>query len=64
MNWQIPNPYEPGIENWQLADAGLTQRLGAPNEVDENGIVREICVVSSVWVSNQNGHSVLEGYLS
>ena len=33
LNWSIPAPYE-GIENWQLADAGLTQKLGAPNEVD------------------------------
>ena len=44
MNWQIPFPYEEGISNWQLADAGITQRLGAPNEVDAQGRVREISV--------------------
>jgi alkanesulfonate monooxygenase SsuD/methylene tetrahydromethanopterin reductase-like flavin-dependent oxidoreductase (luciferase family) len=49
LNWQIPNPYEPGIENWQMAEAGLTQRLGAPNEVDEHGIVREISVVPAPY---------------
>jgi alkanesulfonate monooxygenase SsuD/methylene tetrahydromethanopterin reductase-like flavin-dependent oxidoreductase (luciferase family) len=48
LNWSIPAPYE-GIENWQLADAGLTQKLGAPNEVDEHGVVRELSVVPAPY---------------
>ncbi len=48
LNWEIPAPYE-GIENWQLADAGLTQKLGAPNEVDEHGVVRELSVVPAPY---------------
>jgi alkanesulfonate monooxygenase SsuD/methylene tetrahydromethanopterin reductase-like flavin-dependent oxidoreductase (luciferase family) len=44
LNWQIPHPYEEGISGWQLAEFGITQRLGAPDEVDDSGNVREISV--------------------
>ncbi len=43
-NWEIPFPYEDGIAGWQLAEAGITQKLGAPREADEAGIVREVSV--------------------
>jgi alkanesulfonate monooxygenase SsuD/methylene tetrahydromethanopterin reductase-like flavin-dependent oxidoreductase (luciferase family) len=49
LNWEIPHPYEGGIEGWQLADAGITQRLGALNEVDAQGRVREISVVPAPY---------------
>lgn len=44
LNWQIPHPYDEGIAGWQLADAGITQRLGAPNEVGPDGNIREVSV--------------------
>lgn len=44
LNWSIPFPYESGVDDWQLAQQGVTQRLGAPREVDANNNVREISV--------------------
>ncbi len=35
--WQVPYPYEAGIVDWPLARAGVTQKLGAPGEVDAAG---------------------------
>ena len=49
LNWEIPFPYEEGISGWQLADAGITQRLGAHDEVDESGRVREVSVVPAPY---------------
>jgi alkanesulfonate monooxygenase SsuD/methylene tetrahydromethanopterin reductase-like flavin-dependent oxidoreductase (luciferase family) len=42
--WKIPYPYESGVEGWPLSTAGVTQRLGALDEVDENGAVRNVSV--------------------
>ena len=47
--WQIPYPYKEGITDWPLALHGATGRLGAPGEVDENRVVRKICVVPSTY---------------
>ena len=42
--WQVPYPYEAGIEDWPLARAGVTQKLGALGEVDEAGVWRRASV--------------------
>lgn len=41
--YQIPYPYEEGIRRWPAAE--WTRQYGAPGEVDENGVVRKICVI-------------------
>jgi alkanesulfonate monooxygenase SsuD/methylene tetrahydromethanopterin reductase-like flavin-dependent oxidoreductase (luciferase family) len=47
--WQIPYPYATGVDDWQLAHAGVTGRLGAPGEVDEQRRVRKISVVPAPY---------------
>jgi alkanesulfonate monooxygenase SsuD/methylene tetrahydromethanopterin reductase-like flavin-dependent oxidoreductase (luciferase family) len=47
--WQIPYPYETGVDDWQLAHAGVSGRLGAPGEVDEHNHVRKISVVPAPY---------------
>ncbi|MGH7906387.1 MAG: LLM class flavin-dependent oxidoreductase [Candidatus Binataceae bacterium] len=47
--WQIPYPYESGVEDWPLAKMGVTGRFGAPGETDENGNVRRISVVPAPY---------------
>jgi alkanesulfonate monooxygenase SsuD/methylene tetrahydromethanopterin reductase-like flavin-dependent oxidoreductase (luciferase family) len=45
LNWQIPFPGDTGVEDWPLARAGVTQRLGAPGEIDEaTGATRRVSV--------------------
>ena len=45
LNWQIPYPYDTGVEDWPLARAGVTQKLGAPGEIDEaTGATRRVSV--------------------
>ena len=41
--YQIPYPYEDGITRWPAAE--YTRKYGAPNEIDENGVVRNVCVI-------------------
>jgi len=41
--YKIPYPYEEGIRRWPVAD--WTRTYGAPGEVDEQGVVRRICVI-------------------
>jgi alkanesulfonate monooxygenase SsuD/methylene tetrahydromethanopterin reductase-like flavin-dependent oxidoreductase (luciferase family) len=43
-NWQIPYPAGTGVDDWQLAHTGVTQRLGALDEVDENNNVVNVSV--------------------
>ncbi|MBN9063359.1 MAG: hypothetical protein BGP06_17370 [Rhizobiales bacterium 65-9] len=50
-NWQIPYPYEAGIQDWPLAKAGVTQRLGAEREIDAQGVLREVCVTPAPYTS-------------
>ena len=42
--WQIPFPGDTGVDDWQLAQVGVTQRLGALDEVDENNNVVNVSV--------------------
>jgi alkanesulfonate monooxygenase SsuD/methylene tetrahydromethanopterin reductase-like flavin-dependent oxidoreductase (luciferase family) len=44
QGWQIPYPYETGVEDWPLARAGVTQKFGTPGEVDEAGHTRKVAV--------------------
>jgi alkanesulfonate monooxygenase SsuD/methylene tetrahydromethanopterin reductase-like flavin-dependent oxidoreductase (luciferase family) len=48
-NWQIPYPYDTGVVDWPLARAGVTQRLGAPGEVDGEGRTRRVSVVPAPY---------------
>jgi alkanesulfonate monooxygenase SsuD/methylene tetrahydromethanopterin reductase-like flavin-dependent oxidoreductase (luciferase family) len=43
-NWQIPFPYETGVDDWPLARAGVTQKFGAVGEVDAQGNTRRVAV--------------------
>jgi alkanesulfonate monooxygenase SsuD/methylene tetrahydromethanopterin reductase-like flavin-dependent oxidoreductase (luciferase family) len=47
--WQVPYPFEAGIEDWPLARAGVTQKLGAPGEVDEQGVWRRASVAPAPY---------------
>lgn len=47
--WKIPYPYETGVDDWQLAHQGVTARLGAPGEADEEGNVRRVSVVPAPY---------------
>ena len=47
--WQIPYPYDQGIDDWPLALRGVTERLGAPGEVDSDRIVRRVSVVPAPY---------------
>jgi alkanesulfonate monooxygenase SsuD/methylene tetrahydromethanopterin reductase-like flavin-dependent oxidoreductase (luciferase family) len=49
LNWSIPFPHDTGVEGWQLAEHGITQRLGAPREIGPDGAVREICVAPAPY---------------
>ena len=49
LNWSIPYPHDTGVDDWQLAQQGVTQRLGAPREVGADGNVREICVTPAPY---------------
>lgn len=50
LNWQIPFPHDTGVEDWPLARAGVTQRLGAPGEIDEaTGATRRVSVTPAPW---------------
>jgi alkanesulfonate monooxygenase SsuD/methylene tetrahydromethanopterin reductase-like flavin-dependent oxidoreductase (luciferase family) len=41
--YQIPYPYEEGIQRWPAAE--WTRQYGAPGEVDAQGVVRKISVI-------------------
>lgn len=45
--WQFPFPHDEGIANWLMGD--WTRQLGAPGEMDEQGILRQISVVPSPY---------------
>lgn len=47
--WQIPFPFDAGVDDWPLAKMGVTGRLGAPGEVDANGVVRRVSVVPAPY---------------
>jgi alkanesulfonate monooxygenase SsuD/methylene tetrahydromethanopterin reductase-like flavin-dependent oxidoreductase (luciferase family) len=41
--YKVPFPYEEGIRRWPAAE--WTRAHGAPGEIDEQGVIRKICVV-------------------
>lgn len=47
--WQIPYPYDKGVDDWPLALAGVTGRLGAPGEVGPDGSIRRVSVVPAPY---------------
>jgi len=50
--YKVPYPYEEGIRRWPVAD--WTRTYGTPGEVDEEGVIRKICVVPKPY---QQPHS-------
>jgi alkanesulfonate monooxygenase SsuD/methylene tetrahydromethanopterin reductase-like flavin-dependent oxidoreductase (luciferase family) len=47
--WQVPYPYETGVTDWPLARAGVTQKFGAPGEVDADGHTRRVAVAPAPY---------------
>jgi len=45
--WEYPYPHDKGIEGWFMGD--ITRQLGAPGEMDENGVLRKICVTPAPY---------------
>jgi alkanesulfonate monooxygenase SsuD/methylene tetrahydromethanopterin reductase-like flavin-dependent oxidoreductase (luciferase family) len=45
--YQVPFPYDTGIQRWPAAE--WTRTYGAPGELDENGVIRRICVVPGTY---------------
>lgn len=41
-HFQVPHPYDKGIEGWAAAD--YTRKFGTDGEIDENGVIRKIGV--------------------
>ena len=41
--YKVPFPYEEGIRRWPVTD--WTRQYGAPGEIDDEGVIRKICVV-------------------
>ena len=41
--YKVPYPYEEGIRRWPVHE--WTRNYGAPGEVDDEGVIRKICVV-------------------
>lgn len=47
--WQIPFPYTTGVDDWPLAKAGVTQKFGAPGEIDEHGNTRRVSIAPAPY---------------
>lgn len=47
--WQIPYPYDKGIDDWPMALNGATERLGAPGEVNASRVIRRVSVVPAPY---------------
>ncbi len=45
--WEYPYPHDKGLENWFMGD--VTRELGAPGEMDEDGVIRKVCVVPAPY---------------
>jgi alkanesulfonate monooxygenase SsuD/methylene tetrahydromethanopterin reductase-like flavin-dependent oxidoreductase (luciferase family) len=41
--YQVPFPYKEGIRRWPARE--WTEKYGAPDELDEEGVIRRVCVV-------------------
>ena len=48
-SWQIPFPFDKGVDDWPLARAGVTGRFGAIGEVGADGNVHRISVVPAPY---------------
>jgi alkanesulfonate monooxygenase SsuD/methylene tetrahydromethanopterin reductase-like flavin-dependent oxidoreductase (luciferase family) len=48
-SWQIPFPFDKGVDDWPLARAGVTGRFGAPGEVGADGNIHRISVVPAPY---------------
>lgn len=48
-NWQIPFPYDTGVDDWPLANAGVTQKFGAADEIDERGHTHTVSVAPAPY---------------
>lgn len=48
--WQIPYPYDTGVDDWPLAHMGVTQKFGAPGEVDAENHTRRVVVAPAPYV--------------
>ena len=48
-SWQIPFPFDQGVDDWPLARAGVTGRFGAHGEVGADGNVHRISVVPAPY---------------
>lgn len=48
-SWQIPFPFDKGVDDWPLARAGVTGRFGAHGEVGADGNVHRISVVPAPY---------------
>lgn len=48
-SWQIPFPFDRGVDDWPLARAGVTGKFGAPGEVGADGNVHRISVVPAPY---------------
>src|SRR5208282_3038373 len=58
--WQIPFPYESGVDDWPLGKFGVTGRLGAHGEVDAEGNTRRVCVVPSPYTALTLGNAYVK----
>jgi alkanesulfonate monooxygenase SsuD/methylene tetrahydromethanopterin reductase-like flavin-dependent oxidoreductase (luciferase family) len=45
--WEYPYPHDEGVKDWFMGD--VTRQLGAPGEMDEDGVLRKICVVPAPY---------------
>ena len=45
--WEYPYPHDEGLEGWFMGDS--TRQLGAPGEMDDEGKLRNICVVPAPY---------------
>lgn len=45
--WEVPAPYDSGLRDWNMADT--SRRLGAPGEIDDEGVLRKVSVVPSPY---------------
>jgi len=41
--YKIPSPYKEGIRRWPPTE--WTRKYGAPGELDEEGVIRKVCVI-------------------
>ena len=45
--YKVPYPYDTGITRWPITE--FTNTYGAPGELDENGAVRNVCIIPAPY---------------